>query len=1217
MKSLAELIDAYQAGTLKLLALFNAVAARGPQTAADHQAELALVERLAAEGVLEADIAKALATKLATVQAPPADPAGHNDDATVVKPASRPVADDATVVQPASRPPDAALDDATVVKPASWSPPRDDHATGTGTGTGTRSSSTFNADSWQRVADAEGGDQATVGTLLKGRFLLEREIGRGGMGVVFLARDERKVEARDRDPYVAVKVLNDEFRRHPDSLISLQRESRRSQQLAHDNIVRVYDFDKDRTIVFMTMEYIDGSDLKTLIRERAYNGLPLAEVRPLIEGMAWALKRAHAAGVVHSDFKPGNVMVTRDGVPKVFDFGIARAGKHMGDAVGEQTVFDAGTLGALTPAYASLEMIRGAEPTPTDDIYALGCVAFELLTGKHPFDKVSAEVALKEGRTPPPVPGLSRRQYKALCDAVAFHGEQRLKSAGELIEGLREVGWRERLGPYLAYGAVAVVLLAAGGWGLGRYLHEQKVNAVIAGFTVDGPHHYLNEDQAFTAFGRLHDDDRLRIVAAHGDAMQQFLLSRVDAYWDPDHGRYAYARALHVFEVRDRLKLYSPALDLKRSAIEEQKNDLLNALDTQLSQRIENGAIFEDQPDNVVDTLRTIRAIDPESSLLTNAELELKYDSAIRRSLAAGQVDEAKARLKLASQLFPASARWQRRAAQLAAQDQSVAAASPAPTAQTLPQARQSLAALVAKPELGGDWQAAVAAAMDALKGDDSAETTRLVAGLGDAIAGEAARHSEPLQLPQAAALVTFGLRYAPASAPLLAQRDRLDALLNQQQAQLDRESVAAEVTSRIESLKRAAAANDSAKAQESLARIQALQPDNDFLRREGPQLVANAYLGQARQAFRRGHDETVEQVLAQAGKALGDRTDLRQASARYALAANLVAARGKPVTSAGRQHLEGELASLRRADATAVTQLENDMKRRGQLPEGSLAALLDALAAGHAQASAVATAPAAPPVAPAVAPTPAPAAPTTGGPRPTVATKAPVAGAPAAAVAAPSPAAAGTDPCGSPALVGKGRSCADQIAGRRGPALVVVSGVNGGRPYALSRTEITVSEFNRFCAATGKCAAVAVADRESAALPVNNISLAQARAYAAWLGASSGYVYRLPSDAEWLHAAEAGTGWKQAQDSNCVPPTAGGDDGTGGPISARGRELNPWGLANMSGNLWEWVTSGDGVMLRGGSFTSYWSDCTVASHRADNGAPGRDVGFRILRELK
>src|SRR3546814_10735287 len=107
-------------------------------------------------------------------------------------------------------------------------------------------------------------------------------------------------------------------------------------------------------------------------------------------------------------------MVTRDGIPKVFDFGIARAGKHMGDAVGEQTVFDAGTLGALTPAYASLEMIRGEDPVPGDDIYALGCVVFELLTGKHPYDKASAELAMKEGRKPPPVKGLTKHQYKML-----------------------------------------------------------------------------------------------------------------------------------------------------------------------------------------------------------------------------------------------------------------------------------------------------------------------------------------------------------------------------------------------------------------------------------------------------------------------------------------------------------------------------------------------------------------------------------------------------------------------------------------------------------------------------------------------------------------------------------------------------------------------------------------------------------------------------------
>src|SRR6185312_4487617 len=399
---------AYQADKLKLPALFEALGALAGLSETDYRAGVEWIEQQRADDKLDPLIARALLAKLATLQAaaPPAEdddvtmvkpatrrpvapPAPEDDEVTRVAPPSRPPAapvDEVTVVQPASRPPQPPVpDEATIVKPVSGTPapPGEGQTTGhtgtqgtgqgmTGTGTGSSMSS---QSSWQHIGEAEAADFVAVGSLLKGRFYLEREIGRGGMGVVYKARDERKVEARDRDPYVAVKVLNDEFRRHPDSLISLQRESRRSQQLAHDNIVRVYDFDKDRTIVFMTMEYVDGSDLKQLIREKAYNGMPLEQARPLIEGMARALGRAHAAGVVHSDFKPANVMVTREGVPKVFDFGIARAGKHMGDAVGEQTVFDAGTLGALTPAYASLEMIHGKEPVPGDDVYALGCVA--------------------------------------------------------------------------------------------------------------------------------------------------------------------------------------------------------------------------------------------------------------------------------------------------------------------------------------------------------------------------------------------------------------------------------------------------------------------------------------------------------------------------------------------------------------------------------------------------------------------------------------------------------------------------------------------------------------------------------------------------------------------------------------------------------------------------------------------------------------------------
>jgi len=209
-----------------------------------------------------------------------ATPTDAVDGLTVVQPALGLSSRDADRTEQEDSAARASWDDATVVKLASRFAARagsaevqsnyvnDRPVNDSSAGDSRSSDSSLNRDTWQRVARARSGDHASVGKLLKGRFLLERELGRGGMGVVYLARDERKVEARDRDPYVAVKVLNDEFRRHPDSLIALQREARRAQRLAHDNIVHVYDFDKDGTIVFMTMEYIDGTDLRTLIRER-------------------------------------------------------------------------------------------------------------------------------------------------------------------------------------------------------------------------------------------------------------------------------------------------------------------------------------------------------------------------------------------------------------------------------------------------------------------------------------------------------------------------------------------------------------------------------------------------------------------------------------------------------------------------------------------------------------------------------------------------------------------------------------------------------------------------------------------------------------------------------------------------------------------------------------------------------------------------------------
>lgn len=278
--------------------------------------------------------------------------------------------------------------------------------------------------------------ELAVGNTLKNRFVLEELLGVGGMGMVFKATDLRKVEASDKEPFVALKVLNQDFQFNPMALVALQRETKRAQTLSHPNIIKVYDFDRDGSHVFMSMEYLQGRPLSHLIRDHADSGLPFKKAWPIIHAMAEALGHAHKKNIVHSDFKPGNVFIGDDGEIRVLDFGIACAIGRTEKDGHDATVFNARSLGAMTPAYASLEQLQNRDPDPRDDIYALACITYELLSGKHPFGRLSAEKALEVNLQPKPIAKLGRRQWKGLQKALAFKQEQRCASIAEFLAAI-------------------------------------------------------------------------------------------------------------------------------------------------------------------------------------------------------------------------------------------------------------------------------------------------------------------------------------------------------------------------------------------------------------------------------------------------------------------------------------------------------------------------------------------------------------------------------------------------------------------------------------------------------------------------------------------------------------------------------------------------------------------------------------------------------------
>ncbi|HEY8101022.1 MAG TPA: serine/threonine-protein kinase [Burkholderiaceae bacterium] len=302
-----------------------------------------------------------------------------------------------------------------------------------------------------------------VGDTLNGRFVLEECIGFGGMGTVYKALDLRKQEASDRNPYIAIKVLNVQFRGHPKSLIALQREARKAQTLAHPNIVTVYDFDRDGSMVYLTMEYLTGKPLSRLLRTPDFKGLPYPEAYRIVNGIARALAYAHERGFVHCDLKPGNIFLTDKGEVKVIDFGIARVFKKPEEDA-EATVFDAGSLGGMTPAYASPEMLEHREPDPRDDIYALACITYELLTGRHPFDRLTATQARGAAVKPLRPNNLGQKQWRALRNALSFERETRTPTIARFLQEFGEER-RTNTNAVVLVTSMLIAVLAAAAFG--------------------------------------------------------------------------------------------------------------------------------------------------------------------------------------------------------------------------------------------------------------------------------------------------------------------------------------------------------------------------------------------------------------------------------------------------------------------------------------------------------------------------------------------------------------------------------------------------------------------------------------------------------------------------------------------------------------------------------------------------------------------------------
>ncbi len=287
---------------------------------------------------------------------------------------------------------------------------------------------------------------------LASRYEILDALGDGGMGMVYRVRDRETAEI------LALKMLRPEIARDPAMMERFKNEIRLSRRITHKNVCRIYEFNRVNDLAYITMEYVDGESLRSYLQR--VGKLMSERVIDLARQMAAGLSEAHAQGVVHRDLKPDNVMLGRDGLIKILDFGIARA---LGDTSTTRTLIG-------TPAYMAPEQSQGKATDQRVDLYALGLILYECLTGQRAFSGATpVEIALKQlkERPLPPrkvMPGTPPHLESIVMRCLEKEPTLRFTSATELQRALiqpsassrRALPWH-RITVFFVIGVIAVL----------------------------------------------------------------------------------------------------------------------------------------------------------------------------------------------------------------------------------------------------------------------------------------------------------------------------------------------------------------------------------------------------------------------------------------------------------------------------------------------------------------------------------------------------------------------------------------------------------------------------------------------------------------------------------------------------------------------------------------------------------------------------------------
>lgn len=491
---------------------------------------------------------------------------------------------------------------------------------------------------------------------LKQRYRIESLIGSGGMSDVYKATDLHLEEAGARDAQVAVKILRAELTKDSSALSLLAREAAKSKRLSHPNIIRVYDLDHDGDTWFMVMELLEGEPLSKVIQRAKPQGLKWKGAAAVLDQIFSALAYSHTQGIVHADLKPSNIFVTSQGSIKLLDYGVAQALKpHQHEDFLSEQQSDETTVYGYTPAYASTSLIAGKEPTVCDDLYALACVAFELLSSRHPFDRKK----LTEQE---------RRQYKLVKPA---------HMPGRLWQPVRKLLKEERPQPTLRrlqqvikpvrpgsilypVALAASVIVAFTLWSQGKDQvaqlqaqldgltgHQRNVEAISA----------MPVEELLAQSATLAPQERAGILRVNRDRILDHYEERIDSALKeadrPDLPNFPAAakvlqELLNIFPNDDAVR----GLDLR---LDQRRQSLLSALGEEYKARLDQAAYNDDAAIRELDALKAdLLFLDPHP-VTPSEQAQQKLAENLEAAMAAEDAPAISRLTDVAGRFFPSS----------------------------------------------------------------------------------------------------------------------------------------------------------------------------------------------------------------------------------------------------------------------------------------------------------------------------------------------------------------------------------------------------------------------------------------------------------------------------------------------------------------------------------------------------------------------------------